>query len=101
MSKEIYEAPMASRKKKIKFHLEMFRTDGVPDSSLILERGMHLNDLALQAFAESEKDYSLEDILSHDQKTYIEKVHFPQCEECRKRFEAIRLKRARQKEMII
>lgn len=100
MVKEAYEVSIAPRKKKVKLHAEMFMTDGMPDNSRMLERGMHLNDLALQAMAESEKDSSL-NILSRDQKTYINKVHLPQCEECRKRFEAIRLKQARQKEMIM
>ena len=98
MTKEVHEVPIAPRKKRIKLHAEMFMTDGMPDMSLLLERGMHLNNLALRAFVESEKDSSL-NILSHDQEAYIKKVHLPQCVECKKRLDSVRLQQAQQEEI--
>ncbi|OGN27870.1 MAG: hypothetical protein A2941_00805 [Candidatus Yanofskybacteria bacterium RIFCSPLOWO2_01_FULL_49_17] len=86
-------------KKRIKFHPEMFKTDGVPDNVLMLERGMHLNELALRAFVEGEKKDELDQLFSRNQRVYIERVHLPHCLECRKRLEAIRLEKAEPDEL--
>lgn len=94
-----FESPTIERKKKFKLHPEMFKTDGFPEQGLILERGVHVNDVALRAFVQAEKEDTLDRIFSRNQRAYIEAVHLPQCQECRKRLESIRLEEAEPQEI--
>lgn len=78
----------------------MFKTDGIPDTSLLLEKGsMHLNDLALRAFTEVSKG-NLEDVFSRDQHVFIEKVHLPQCERCRQKLERFQHEQIDQRDLL-
>ncbi len=88
-----------TRKKEMKFHPELFMADGIPDNSLILERGPHLNNTALEAYKKITKGEIGDDIFSRDQLLYIEKVHFPHCQDCRKRFDDIGMEKADQQEI--
>ena len=83
----ITERPL-TRSKKLKFHPDMFKdNDGIPDNSMFLERGLHINDTGLKALIE---DPSGEGLFNKKQHGYI-KLHLEMCtDDCRDRLKKLR-----------
>ena len=82
----ITERPPTSRDKKLKFHPDMFKDrDGIPQNSMILEKGLHINDIGLKALIE---DPDGERLFNNSQYGYI-KLHLDMCKDCLKSFHSL------------